>query len=64
MGTTKTAGNQNAFNVVTIEDVDESTTADEANNDDEYDSFTDEEAMDGLQTVILKERKNYRHKIF
>ncbi|CAF0945037.1 unnamed protein product [Adineta steineri] len=56
MGTTKTTLNQNVFNGVTIEDVDESTTADEANNDDEYDSFSDE-AGEGLQTVILRERK-------
>jgi hypothetical protein len=55
MGTTKTTVNQNIFNGVTIEDVEESTTADEANNDDD-DSFSDE-AMEGLQTVILKERK-------
>ena len=56
MGTSKTTMNQNVFNGVTIEDVDESTTADEANNDDEYDSFSDE-AGGGLQTAILKERK-------
>lgn len=57
MGTTKTTVNQNIFNGVTVEDVDDSTTADEANiNDDDYDSFSDE-AMDGLQSTILKERK-------
>ncbi|CAF1532423.1 unnamed protein product, partial [Rotaria sordida] len=56
MGTAKTTLNQKIFNGVTIEDVDESTTADEANNDDDDDSFSDE-AMDNLQTVILKERK-------
>ncbi len=59
MGTTKTTVNQNIFNAVTVEDVDETTTADEGNNndeDDDYDSFSDE-AVEGLQTGILKERK-------
>ena len=57
MGTTKTTVNQNIFNGVTLEDVDDSTTADEANNnDDEYDSFSDE-AADEIHSTILKERK-------
>ena len=35
MGTPKTTVNQNIFNGVSVEDVEDSTTADEANNDDD-----------------------------
>ena len=61
MTTSKPAVHQNIFNGVTVEDIEENTTADEANNnddddDDDDDSFSDE-TVDDLQTVILKERK-------
>ena len=57
MGTPKTNVNQNLFNAVIVEDIDDSTTADEGNNnEDEYDSFSDE-GVDETHSVILKERK-------